>query len=383
MEPAKKYRRLPKMIQKAHLLLLLALLSPFPLQSAEARNATIPSGVETLLTAMSDEEKAAQMILVYFSSPEFVSRHGFGGVLIMQNMVRDLEKLSMRLQLLQQTSKIGVLVAIDQEGGRVNRLKYLQGWKQLPSAATMSHWPMKRIEAHSRRVAGVLKRSGIQLNLAPVLDPARNHRGEETLIGMEQRAFGNNGREIVPVASAMVKGYHANGVLTIAKHFPGYNVANHSDHETAISNATKEEIAENAEVFRGMAPLVDGIMMSSIRYRQLDSNPAVLSPRIVGWARTLYPDRLIITDDLWGVALRRWVAPQQATEQGYPDRELLRLVRLALDAGNDILMITYPQKAVLMKQAIIRWMEKDTRLRDRIDRSVRRILMAKSKAGLL
>jgi beta-N-acetylhexosaminidase len=56
---------------------------------------------------------------------------------------------------------------------------------------------------------------------------------------------------------------------------------------------------------------------------------------------------------------------------------------MALDAGNDVLMITYPEKAVLMKNTIARWMREDSQLMEQINDSVRRILAAKIKAGLI
>ncbi len=369
------------MIFKTLLLPLVFALISSP--AALAERSQTDSSVDTLLASMSNEEKAAQLILVYFSSTGFVSKHGFGGVLVMQNMIKDLDQLSSRLQTLQQHSRIGVLVTIDQEGGKVNRLKYLPGWKRLPSAQTMSHWPDKKIEAHSRRVAGLLKKAGVHLNLAPVLDPSHNREGKQTLIGFEHRAFGRDDDLIVTRASAMINGFHSQGILTIAKHFPGYNVAEHSDHEIAISHAPKEHIAANAEPFHRVAPLVDGVMMSSIQYENLTPNPAVLSPRMVAWARKIYPDKLIITDDLWGMALRSWISPEQAKQRNYPDREFLRLVRMTLDAGNDLLMITYPEKAVLMKQAIAKWMQTDPELREKVNRSVRRILAAKARVNLI
>ncbi len=371
----------PEMILKTLLSLLIFTSVSMPIALAE--HSPSASSIDTLLASMSNEEKAAQLILVYFSSTEFVASHGFGGVLVMQNMIKDLDQLSSRLQRLQQQSKIGVLVTIDQEGGKVNRLKYLPGWKHLPSAKTMSHWPTGKIEAHNRRVARILKRAGIHLNLAPVLDPSHNQSGEQTLIGFEQRAFGKTGDRIFANTSAVIRGFHSQGILTIAKHFPGYNVAAHSDHEIAISHATKQDITRNAETFGRVAPQVDGVMISSIQYQKLDSRPAVLSPRVVAWARQIYPDKLIITDDLWGVALRSWINPKAAEHHNYPDRDFLQLVRMTLDAGNDLLMITYPQKALVMKQAIAKWMQTDPELREKVNHSVRRILLTKARANLI
>ena len=362
--------------------MLRKLLLLIPLFAVLQAMADQPSRLDTVISTMDEEERAAQLIMVYFSSPGFVAEQGFGAVLLMQNMIKDLDSLSARLHTLQQRSRIGVLVAVDQEGGRVNRLKHLPEWRDLPSATAMGRWPLERIESEGRRVARLLKRIGIHMNLAPVLDPSHDHQGNPTLIGNEQRAFGRESAAIAARSRAFIEGFRSQRVLTIVKHFPGYDVAQHSDHEIAVSHATRQQIAANTEPFRAVAPLVDGVMISSIRYARLAADPAVLSPRMVAWARKIYPDRLIVTDDLWGVALRRWINPA-AYGKEYPDADLLKLVRMTLDAGNDLLMITYPEKALLMKRAIAGWMRTDPRLRARVDRSVRRILAAKARAGLL
>jgi len=372
-----------RILSKLLLSLLFAITTIMQSAAGQQQDVQSTKVVDRIMSAMSDEEKAAQLILVYFSSSEFITRHEFGAVLVMQNMIKDLEQLSSRLHTLQQKSKIGVLVTIDQEGGKVNRLKYLPEWKHLPSAQTMSKWSSIKIKQHNLRIARVLATAGVHLNLAPVLDPSHNYQGEKTLMGLEQRAFGQNSNQIVARASNMINAFSSQGVLTIAKHFPGYDVAEHSDHEIAISHAAQKYITDNVQAFNMAAPLVDGVMMSSIYYTSMVNNPAVLSPRMVGWARQIFPGKLILTDDLWGVALRTWINPENVDKYNYPDKDFLRLVKMTLEAGSDLLMITYPEKAVLMKHAIVKWMRNDLKLRERVNQSVRRILIAKAKVKLI
>jgi len=105
---------------------------------------------------------------------------------------------------------------------------------------------------------------------------------------------------------------------------------------------------------------------------------------MVGWARSLCQDKLIITDDLWGTALRSYISGGgEVSSRHYPDEDFRRLVTQAFWAGNDMLMITYPEKVKVMQAALQSLVRKDPQARKRMDESVRRILLAKEKLGLI
>jgi len=334
--------------------------------------------VDELLYHMSNAEKAAQLIMVYFSGETFVSEHQFGGVLVMQNMLKDQAKITNELAALQLNSKAGVFVAIDQEGGIVNRIKRLPGWSNTPSAKVMREWDTAKITELTNRIGIQLNEIGINMNLAPVLDPSLDYEGRDTFMEQSRRSFGATGAEIIPDGRAFIKGFNQNGVLTINKHFPGYDVASNSDHDIAVSQAPFSNILDNTSSFSALSKEANGVMMSSILFSDTDDKPAVLSEMMVGWARALYGDGIIITDDLWGVALRSWISPTSSIKN-YPDEEFLKLIKMALLAGNDMMMITYPQKAVLMKEAIAEWMLADELIAFRVNESARRILQTKLK----
>ncbi len=336
--------------------------------------------VDQIMDDMSDEEKAAQLILVYYTNPDFVADNGFGGVLIMQNMLKDPDKLKAGLQDMQSSSKRGVLVSIDQEGGRVNRMKLLPGWGKVPSAKEMSTWSDEEITQHAVKVAQPLHDLGINLNLAPVLDPGQDYLGEKTFMAKKQRSFGSDSDLIYRKADAYMKGFQACDIASVSKHFPGYDVQTNSDREVAISQAPFENVRKNIEPFEKLAFNVAGVMISSVHYEQFSDAPAVMSKKMVGMARETHPDAILMTDDLWGKALRSWVSEQGNITN---NQQVLALTRSALDAGNDMLMITYPEKAVLMKKAIVRWMSEDEDFRNRVNDSVNRILQNKEKMGLI
>lgn len=348
------------------------------LASAQTERSRLDLDARTaeIIRDLSAEQKAAQLILVYFPGADFALQHEFGAVLVMQNMLRRPHDLLRDLQRLQEYSSLPVFVAIDQEGGKVNRIKPLRGFRTTPSAETLGQ--IDRIEISNRvaPMAEALQRMGLNMNLAPVLDPAHNYLGDETLMAKDDRAFGRSAEYIITPAREFIRTFHDHGVMTINKHFPGYDVVENSDHELATSEAPFDNILANTASFAALARESCGVMMSSIVFSQYDDTPAVLSPFMVEWARVLYQHKLIITDDLWGVALRGWADPD-ADLDDYPDEAFLTLVKKALIAGNDQLMVTYPAKAVLMRDAIADWIRTDPALATRVDESLHRIVKMK------
>ena len=336
--------------------------------------------VNQIMDGMTDEQKAAQLILVYYTTPEFIVENEFGGVLIMQNMLKDPGKLKSSLKRMQTLSKTGVLVSIDQEGGRVNRMKLLPGWKRVPSAKEMSNWSNEKITDHAVNMATALHELGINLNLAPVLDPDQDHTGKKAFMAKKQRSFGKGNDQIVPKAEAFITGFQSQGIASVSKHFPGYDVQTNSDHEVAISQASLESVRENIEPFQKLSAQVRGVMISSVHYEKLTEAPAVMSKELVSLARQSHPEAILMTDDLWGKALRSWIRTKGKITN---NDQVLGLTRGALDAGNDMLMITYPKKAVLMKTAISRWMREDKSFYNRVNDAVYHILLNKEKMGLL
>jgi beta-glucosidase-like glycosyl hydrolase len=93
---------------------------------------------------------------------------------------------------------------------------------------------------------------------------------------------------------------------------------------------------------------------------------------------------VVMTDDLWGTALRSYVLDGADVHPvHYPDSAFGRLVEEAVRAGNDVLMITYPRKVPLMIAVIERLAERDSRVREHVDAAARRIILCKRRLKLL
>ncbi len=336
-----------------------------------------------VLTHLTLEQKVGQLFLVYHSSGDFMAQNGFGGSLVMESMVRDEAELKASLQEANRLSTIPLLVAMDQEGGEINRLRPLSGFEKIASAEEMGLWSPDSVRTYIQPVAVRLKDLGINCNLAPVLDPNRNVDFRPTLMVQRQRSFGRNSASIVPPAKAFMAGCGDQNILCIVKHFPGYVVEENSDHEVAESVANRAALLRYIHPFAVCMEDAGGVMMSSILFSMVSDRPAVFDSSLVALARCGFSERVVMTDDLWGTALRSWVSGDEVEQADYPDEDLRRLILLAFDAGNDMLMITYPAKAVMMAGILEEAIEGDLGRENSLDESVYRILLLKARLGLL
>jgi beta-N-acetylhexosaminidase len=323
------------------------------------------------------------MILVYNSPYAFLDKYNIGSILIMQNMLKKPNELKKKINETQMKMKIPLLVAIDQEGGTVNRLGYMPQWKYTPSAQVMTHWPTDSIVTYQKKVAKVLNFLGINLNLAPVLDPAMNYSGIQTYIDKKKRSYGTKLEEIEPPATAFINAFSENNIGCVVKHFPGYDVAVNSDDIIAISKADSLQISRCIVPFHTLHKHYYGIMMSSILYEDMCEVPAVFCSKMVGLARKISSDEIIMTDDLWGASLRSFTCPgKKIRTLAYPDTAFIRIVEYAVTAGNDMLMITYPKKVPLILDTIEKLAKNDPAILEHVNDAVRRILTLKVKLKL-
>jgi beta-N-acetylhexosaminidase len=345
--------------------------------------AASPGGSAGTPPGLTWEEKIGQMILVYHSPYSFLRQYHVGGVLIMSGMLKQPGRLAEDIAATQEKLPIKLFVTMDQEGGKVNRLSSLPAWKSIPPVSELGKLPPDSIVRHNRRVARALKELGVNMNLAPVLDPSHDWQGRSTFIHLEGRSFGRTAEEILPPANAFMDGFRDEGIACVSKHFPGYDVQENSDHHIAVSDADSASVARGMEAFSRSSGRVAGMMVSSIHYRKLSDRPSVLSPEIVGLARRIAPDLVLMTDDLWGAALRAYAGGKPEVDPvHYPDADFRKLVEMAFWAGNDVFMITFPAKVPLIQAVLLELARNDAAARERIDASVARILAAKANMGL-
>ncbi|MND93271.1 Beta-hexosaminidase [compost metagenome] len=218
-----------------------------------------------------------------------------------------------------------LLLAVDQEGGRVQRLR--QGFVRLPSMQALAAAPdaLQLAAQCGWLMASEVLAVGLDFSFAPVLD--LDH-GRSTVIG--SRSFGADPARVSELAAAFIGGMREAGMAATGKHFPGHGWPE-ADSHVAIPRDERslEEIrACDMQPFARLAPLLDGIMPAHVIYPQVDEQPAGFSRR---WLHDILRGELgyrgvIFSDDL---------SMAGAHVAGAADAR----VAAALDAGCDMALV--------------------------------------------
>ncbi len=218
-----------------------------------------------------------------------------------------------------------LLLAVDQEGGRVQRLR--QGFVRLPSMQALAAAPdaLQLAAQCGWLMASEVLAVGLDFSFAPVLD--LDH-GRSTVIG--SRSFGADPARVGELAAAFIAGMRDAGMAATGKHFPGHGWPE-ADSHVAIPRDERslDEIrACDMQPFARLAPLLDGIMPAHVIYPQVDQQPAGFSRR---WLQDILRGELgyrgvIFSDDL---------SMAGAHVAGAADAR----VAAALDAGCDMALV--------------------------------------------
>ncbi|RWX47546.1 beta-N-acetylhexosaminidase [Candidatus Electrothrix marina] len=226
-----------------------------------------------------------------------------------------------------------LLIAVDQEGGRVCRLKEQAGFLRTKTAAELGRQsPEKATLPAAEAMAAELAEYGINLNLAPVAD--LNLNPDNPIIARYERSFGFDPDAVAAHCQAVIQGHHKYGVACCLKHFPGHGSASGDSHLgfVDISNDWKEKELEPYRIMIGQSRInrIDAVMTAHVVHYGLDPSglPATLSPVMINTLlrNDLEFDGVIITDDL----------QMQAIASRYGYREA---VRRAVLAGADLLIV--------------------------------------------
>lgn len=239
------------------------------------------------------------------------------------------EQLQRLTASLQQHAQIPLLIAVDQEGGYVSRLRAEDGFPPTVSAQHLGEADDVEItRQHAETVAHTLAHAGINFNLAPCVD--LNLNPENPVIGGVERSFGADPATVVRHAQSWIDAHRAHGVRTCIKHFPGHGSSMGDTHDgfTDVTNTwTETELEPFVTLLERRR--CDAIMTSHIFNANLDPQlPATLSHRIiVGLLREqMGYNGVVVSDDLG----------MRAITDGYGFEES---VALAVKAGVDILAI--------------------------------------------
>lgn len=270
------------------------------------------------------------------------------------------------------------LIAIDQEGGRVERLTRRVGFTELPSASQIArrHEPARARQRYAD-MAGQLRQWGFNLNLGPVVD--LNVNPANPVIGRPGRAYSADPDTVARYAAAFVEAHREHGMLTALKHFPGHGSSTADSHDTLpdiSATWSRTELKPYRILIRDKQ--ADMIMTGHLVNAQLQPAgkvPATMSQAVIeGVLRgELGYDGVVISDDL--------------QMDGVADRfDLKARVLGAVNAGTDILIFAndrHPDRHIVEKvtDILAEAATQDEALAARIERSWRRIVALKERLG--
>lgn len=264
---------------------------------------------------------------------DFIRRIQPGGFILFGRNIESPSQLRRLTDRLRELSEIEPIITIDQEGGRVSRLKLLGN--EPPNARQLrDKGDPSLIARHGELTGKLLKLFGFNLDLCPVLDIAFDDEADNSLRG---RCYGTTADQVIGLSGVFNKALQTTGVLSCGKHFPGYSSAlSDPHHELSALPRSRTELEEHElKVFRHFAhgdQAVDSMMIGHIAFAELDPSglPASLSPEVT--TKLLREEMgfrgLVMTDDLdMGAILNN---------HGFDE-----MIRLGLAAGNDLLMICH------------------------------------------
>lgn len=295
--------------------------------------------VERQLDNMTLEEKIGQMLMVFDYSTivdeELLNKLNTikpGGFILFSENFESYEQTKKLIEDINSTSDIPMFISIDQEGGRVQRLKNLSDVEVtiIPSMYNLGLTKDKELAFEVGRIVGEeLRVFGINMNFAPVLDIYSNP--ENTVIG--NRSFGTTSNLVSDMALSFANGQESTGIISAYKHFPGHGDTSEDSHNTLpVITKTKEELMELElrPFIEAINKGADVIMVGHLAIPDItsDNTPASLSREVVTdlLKEELGYKGLVITDAL----------NMDALTNNYTEEEIYIN---AINAGVDILLM--------------------------------------------
>jgi beta-N-acetylhexosaminidase len=282
-------------------------------------------------------------------------------VILFGRNVESVEQLRALVQEIKGLSDTPPLLMIDQEGGRVDRLRALipglpsaEAFLEGDEATSLSGW-------FGDVIGRSLQFFDIDVNLAPVVDL----RGEEPAKGLERRCFGFDPETVIELAGEFIRQQHATGIATCLKHFPGMGAGSGDPHYGAsVVDLPREElIASDLVPFRVLGREARAVMTGHVLYPRLDPGvPASLSPAITTdlLRREVGFEGLAISDDMEMHAVSDLGSYEEICER-------------ALCAGNDVILLcSHIEMAPRIMEHLERRAEQSASVGARFDEAVRR-----------
>ncbi|MEJ2125099.1 MAG: glycoside hydrolase family 3 N-terminal domain-containing protein, partial [Alphaproteobacteria bacterium] len=299
-----------------------------------------------------------------------------GVVFLSHNIVSPKQVAKLTAAFHRKDDETPTFIAVDQEGGIVQRLSHKKGFAEYPTANALGkrNDPLTAYEVY-KGMAHELLRYGFNLNMGPVVDLQR--KDTNSIIAIKERAFGSKPRHVTAFAKAFCAAHHDAGVLTVLKHFPGHGSTTadtHTDPADISKTWSKDELLPYRKLIKsGDAEIIMVGHLTHAKMADKPGMPASLSKKAVTdkLRKELKFTGVVISDDLEMTAVRK-------------KHPLEDSVIRAINAGVDIILLGNQIKpsADLPERVaeIIRKAVADGKLkRERLKTSYERILAVKRK----
>lgn len=329
--------------------------------------------------------KIGQMILIGFPGAkvddkvlEEIRQGKVGSIIIFEknipakNSYAELKKITWTYQ---HASPIPLFIAIDQEGGKVNRLKEKYGFPRSVSAAKLGKFTLDSVRFYAETTAATLAGLGINVNFAPVVDLSSNPTNP--IIAKPERAFSSQADSVTLFAREVIRQHRKLGIVSVLKHFPGHGSSKDDTH-LGIADVTNTWSESELNPYKALivSGEVDAIMTAHIVNKKLDKagNPGTLSKKVIDslLRKQFHFNGVVFSDDMQMHAITKHYGLEEA-------------IKLSINAGVDILTfsnnISGSQERTVDKvhEIIKKFVMDGTISKERIDQSFNRIIKLKQQ----
>lgn len=287
---------------------------------------------EKLLQNMTLEEKIGQMFLARFPKngviEEIQNYYPGGYILFARDFKNETpESILSKLKECQNTSKIKMILGVDEEGGTVVRVSAYEAFRRDRFLSPQQLWANGQLPAildDSKEKSALLKSIGLNMNLAPVADVPTDPSSF-----IFDRSYGTDPKETAVYVSELIKAMNEDGMISVMKHFPGYG--DNADTHTGIAvDERPYDMFTNSDFLPFISGIEAGgpcILVSHNIIKSMDADkPASLSKNVHDILRTdLNFSGIIMTDDLAMAAVKSYAENGEAAV-------------LAVSAGNDMII---------------------------------------------
>ncbi len=337
------------------------------------------------LEDLSLREKIFQMFILGFEGENYslldkniinAVNSGLGGIIYFSENIKSLAQIKNLIASFDKNAPVPLFHSIDQEGGQVERTKYINNNEKFHylSAMALGKTDVDDVIAHTNLMCSELNALGFNVNFAPVLDT--NTNPINPIIGI--RAYANNSEDVIKYSIPVMQVLKENNILAVGKHFPGHGDTCIDSHieMPKVKLSLKDFEALHLDPFKqAIANQIDALMISHVYYPAftgINVVPASLSKAIIKeyLVKKLNYKGLVISDDMEMGSIKNNYSFLNATIQ-------------AINAGVDLIIFRYCNENILKMIDKLEHAIQDNEISiNRINESVEKILKIKQKYKL-